>query len=145
MIYLMISLAIFNGLLSVLSRLINAKLGLYITATGAAFWNHLIGTIFLISLLPLIHKAETLNIKVIPYYLFFGGLIGACYVAINNLVVPKLGAIKATVLVIAGQIILGTIIDTVKGQLSVNTYSILGIGLVLFGVWVGGYKKKDNI
>lgn len=140
---LMILLALFNGLLIVTNRIFNAKLGLHVSGAGAAFWNHLVGFLFLVFMMLLFAERGVSDFGGIPFYLFLGGLIGACYVAIYSFVMPRVGTTKATVLVIAGQIVLGTIIDVANGKISNINITIVGISLVMLGMWVGNHKKED--
>lgn len=141
---LMILLALFNGLLIATNRVFNAKLGLHISGAGAAFWNHLVGFLFLAFIMGFFTTGEGSAIGGVPFYLFLGGIIGACYVAINSFVMPRIGATKTTVLVIVGQVVLGTIIDGFNGKISDLNMTILGISLVILGMWIGNYKKADK-
>ncbi|NIT55680.1 MAG: hypothetical protein GWN00_05400 [Aliifodinibius sp.] len=138
-------MAFLNGLLVVITRVVNAKLGLHVSGTGAAIWNHFVGFLFLALLMPFIRIETGIDFGGVPFYLFLGGMLGAGYVAINNWVMPKVGATKATVLVIAGQIILGAIIDFANGKISNLGFTIGGILLVVFGMWVGNYKKAAAV
>jgi len=140
---LMILLALFNGLLIVTNRVLNARLGLHISGAGAAFWNHLVGFLFLALMMLFFTEDGGNNFSGIPFYLFLGGLIGAGYVAINSFVMPRVGATKATVLVIAGQIVIGTMIDVANDKISNLTMTIVGITLVVLGMWVGHKKVND--
>lgn len=140
-----IILALLNGFMIVTTRVVNAKLGLYISGTGAAVWNHLVGFIFLSLWVPFLTNGTSFDLKGIPFYLFLGGFIGAGYVAINNWLIPNVGATKATVLVIAGQIVFGTIIDAANGNISNLNLTVIGITLVVLGMWVGNYKKMITI
>lgn len=144
MIASMILLALFNGFLNIISRVFNAKLGMYVSAAGAAFWNHFVGCLFLALIASFLAKERWISIEGIPFYLFLGGMVGACYVAINSFVLPKIGATKATVLVIAGQIVIGTMIDAANGKISNLNNTIIGIPLVILGVWVGNHKKANH-
>ena len=141
--YLMILLALFNGLLIVTTRVINAKLGLYVSGTGASFWNHFVGWLFLLLVLPFIPFEGTITFQGIPAILYFGGLIGAVYVVINNLVIPRVGATKATVFIVAGQIVLGTVIDALNGKITNLSVTLLGITLVVLGMWLGNQKWEN--
>jgi bacterial/archaeal transporter family-2 protein len=138
---LLILLAFFNGFLIVTNRVVNAKLGLHVTGAGASFWNHFVGFLFLTIIVSFLIEGGDSDIGAIPFYLFLGGIIGACYVAISSLVIPKVGATKATILVIAGQIVLGTIIDIANGKISNINTTIIGISLVVLGIWIGNNKK----
>ena len=138
----MIFLALFNGFLIVTNRVFNAKLGLHVSGAGASFWNHLVGYLFLAFVMLFFTNSRIDGIGGIPFYLFLGGLIGASYVAINSFVMPRIGATKATVLVIAGQIVLGTLIDVVNERISNIVITMIGISLVMLGMWVGDKGDK---
>ena len=130
-------------LLIVTNRVFNAKLGLFVSGAGAAFWNHVVGALFLALIASFLTKRGDVVLGGIPFYLFLGGIIGASYVAINSFVMPRVGATKATVLVIAGQIVLGAIIDVAHEKISNITITLIGISLVILGMWVGNSKKVD--
>ena len=142
---LMVLLAFINGLMIVTTRVMNAKLGTYISSAGSSFWNHFIGFLTLVVLSPILFSGMDVNIAGIPSYLFLGGLIGALYVTINSLVIPRIGASKTTVLVIAGQILIGTIIDLINGRVSNVGLTILGISMVVMGMWIGNQDKTEDI
>ena len=139
-----ILLAVFNGLLIVTTRVINARLGQYVSGTGASFWNHFVGWLLLMLILPFVPVEEAIHFQGIPFVLYLGGFIGAVYVVINNLVIPRVGATKATVLIIAGQIVLGTVIDVVNGKVSNLNMTVLGISLVILGMWAGNQRKTTT-
>lgn len=144
MISLMILLAFFNGLLVVTTRVINAKLGLYVSGAGASFWNHFVGWLFLMLIVPILSGGGVVELGGIPLYLYLGGLIGAGYVVINNIVIPKVGATRATILIIAGQIVLGTWIDVVNGRISNLSMTLFGITLLIMGMWLGNLGKSGQ-
>lgn len=135
-------LAITNGLIIVTSRVFNAKVGEYVSGAGASFWNHLTGFLFLIIILPMTTNLGQIQLSGLPFYIFLGGLIGAGYVAINSFLFPKVGTTKATVLIIAGQIFLGTMIDFWNGKINNFAITLVGIGLIVIGMWIGNYKKE---
>ena len=51
------------------------------------------------------------GVSTVPKWQLFGGLLGAFYVIVTILIVPKLGVAPTLIAVIAGQILLGAIID----------------------------------
>jgi bacterial/archaeal transporter family-2 protein len=132
-----ILLAFFNGFLVIATRLINAKLGLFVSSAGASFWNHAVGFLFLLIVSPIYSGNNPLVIKGVPLYLFLGGVIGSAYVILNNFVIPKIGATTTTILVIGGQITIATAIDFLNHKIDHLTITIVGITLVVFGMWVG--------
>ncbi len=75
-----------------------------------------------------------------PWWAWCGGLIGATFVTVAILSVPKIGATNFSVAVIAGQL-LGAILMDQYGLLNLPQHSataprMLGAGLLLVGVWL---------
>lgn len=137
-------LALGNGILVVLTRLINARLGQFVSWSGASIWNHLVGFAVLAVFILVRPAGQLEGLMTVPVYLFLGGLIGAGYVALNNWILPKIGAAHGTILVIAGQIGIGTIIEVVRGQVTNLPLTLTGITLVLIGVWSGRAARDKN-
>lgn len=143
----MIFLALFNGLLVILARLANARLGTFISGTGASIWNHVVGFVVLTVIVLFMPggRAPIWQLSDIPLYLFLGGLLGAAYVALNNWVIPHVGATRGTLLVVAGQMVVGTLIDIGRGAVSNIALTAIGLLLIGGGVWLGGQKKPLTI
>ena len=59
----------------------------------------------------------------IDYHWWVGGLLGVCFLTGNLLLLPRLGAALTVVMTVAGQIIMGVIIDTL-GLLGANQTSL---------------------
>ena len=138
---LLILLALTNGICIGLSRSLNGQLSLHKEPFKASFYNHIFGFLFLSlilicldtelsSLAPAWHK-ET-------WYLFLGGAIGALYVALNSYVLNQLGAMKAALLVISGQMVTGVLLDLAFSSTFHNLASymmqFLGIAFIILGI-----------
>lgn len=134
--YLIAFAALINGLFVVTTRVVVAKLGGYISETASSFWNHFVGFLFILPLALILGSGRTETMPEIPPLLLIGGLFGAIYVAINNMVFPKIGATRATLLIISGQIIFGLLIDLFGGRILNPGVTILGAGLVLLGIGI---------
>src|SRR3990167_1891089 len=145
MIVFYIFLAIFTGVLFAVSRAINSRLGTVRGALTASYWNHLVGFLFLAALFILLVIGGAgfsgLTGNHIPLYTYFGGLFGALFVAINSYVFPRIGALKAILLVTGAQIISGLLMDHPKMLTIHFLYQICGVGIILLGVHAG---KKGN-
>lgn len=77
------------------------------------------------------------QIKALPWWVIFGGVVGVVFVAGSVVVAPVLGVALFFTCVVAGQLIGSTLLDqfgflefTVK---PLNMMKIIGIGLVLLG------------
>ncbi|POZ63678.1 hypothetical protein C2I19_01895 [Chromobacterium alticapitis] len=133
--YLML-LALANGLCIAASRAINGKLAQSRGAMSASFWNHLGGFLFL-SLLLIVGSAACRLPWQAPGMAWLGGVMGALFVAINSIALPRLGIMKTTLLVIAGQMISGVLIDHVSGPSARSApLQLVGIALILAGLYL---------
>ncbi len=141
MIIFTIMIALFNGFLVVLSRLLNARLGREINPVGASIWNHLTGAL-LMSVVYVSISSQHFNFENIPFHAFLGGVIGAVYVTISNYIIPKVGASKAVILMIAGQIFIATLIDYFRNIVGSPLIALIGILLIILGVYSGEKGKE---
>ncbi len=81
---------------------------------AAATMNFLVGFSILALLIGLgIFKTPNLVEKVgnVPWWAFSGGLLGAIFVSLNTLIVPKLGLTTSTLAVVCSQMIMSLVID----------------------------------
>lgn len=83
------------------------------SAIGAATVNFLVGFSVLTLLLALgIFKSPDLErFAQVPWWAYSGGLLGALFVSLSTLTVPKLGLTTATLAVVCSQMVMSLIID----------------------------------
>lgn len=129
--------ALVNGFAVGAARAVNGRLTMSKGALSASFWNHLIGFLFLSSVVLI--SASNVEFSNVPTYTFLGGLIGAFYVVVNSYVIPKLGATMSTLLVISGQLTISAIFDAYRDiiviDMSISTLKLLvGFTLIALGV-----------
>lgn len=135
----MMGLAVLIGAILPLQGLINARLG---TATGgpivAAFVSFFIGTIALG--LYLLLTRQRLGIATgagLPMWVWSGGVLGAIYVAIATLLIPRLGTASLMCLLIFGQVVTALLLErygVLQTQRPVDLVRIVGALLVCLGV-----------
>ncbi|WCE32279.1 DMT family transporter [Vibrio sp. SCSIO 43137] len=127
-----IFLALINGICIALSRILNGQLSQYRGAFHASYINHLIGfaflTLLVLSWFGLPEQLPT------DFTLYTGGVIGALYVAVNSLVMTKLGSTNAIILVISGQMLLSLLIDMLIGLPQNMLLSLTGVVLIVAGI-----------
>jgi transporter family-2 protein len=134
-------LAAFAGVCAALQAPINAALraGLN-SAVWANFGSFLIGlaaivvsAAFLRAPLPSLAMVERA-----PWWAWAGGLLGAVYVALAILLVPRLGAAAFITLLVAGQMIASVLLDHFGllglEQRPIDLSRLLGVALVIGGV-----------
>ncbi len=133
-------LSIMAGAVLPFQGTINARLGNSIQSpVYASFISLLVGTIGLLlyglsSQGPF--KIQTL--KQVPFYELSGGILGAFYVLVVILMLPRLGAALTFSLIVAGQMIVSILLDhtgwLVPVQHPVNIWRVVGLSLIIGGV-----------
>ena len=136
-------LGIIAGMMVPIQTSINSRLGRF---TESSFYastiSFFVGTLFLL-ILNIIFNIQMFSSSFyaghsIDYHWWVGGLLGVCFLTGNLLLLPRLGAALTVVMTVAGQIIMGVIIDTL-GLLGANQTSftfLKGVGIIvlLFGI-----------
>ncbi|TNC74709.1 DMT family transporter [Rubellimicrobium roseum] len=133
-----VAMAIAAGGLIGLSRQINGRLALTKGALGASFWNHLVGALALgISALAGWVLAGgppfPVGLAEVPGWAWAGGTLGVIFVAAGSWLVARIGAANTALLVIAGQMISGALLDTLRGVEGAPLRA-LGVLVILAGV-----------
>jgi len=133
-------LAILAGCALPFQGTINGRLGKSIDSpVYASFFSFLIGTIALLAYSMITQgPIKIQNVKQVPMYEWSGGIIGAFYVLVVILMLPRLGAALTFSLVVAGQMIISLLLDhtgiLVATQHPINIWRALGLALVIGGV-----------
>jgi bacterial/archaeal transporter family-2 protein len=104
-------LALAGGIAMGIQAVVNGGLGKKVGTIEGAFLSFLIGTAALFFLVLFAGKGNMLAISEVPKTQLTGGLLGAFFVVIMVLVVPKVGVASALMAVIVGQLLMGSLID----------------------------------
>ena len=135
---LAVLMAALAGALVGLSRQLNGRLALSRGALGASFWNHLVGFGALLALGALLWAATGARpvgagIAATPWWAWAGGPLGVLFVAAGSWLIARIGASMTALLVIAGQMASGALIDTARGAEGAPLRA-LGVAIILAGV-----------
>ena len=131
-------MAVLAGALIGLSRQVNGRLSLTKGALGASFWNHLVGFLALLAAAlalwimsggPLVPR----GLAGAPLPAWLGGPLGVLFVAAGSWLVARIGAANTALLVIAGQMVSGALLDTLRGAEGAPLRA-LGVAVILAGV-----------
>lgn len=124
------------GLQSPLASMITQRLGIF----ESVLIVHVGGAI--IALVPLLFSngGKLTQWRTVPWYALGAGIFGLVVIAAISYMIPRVGIAASITTIVAGQLLVGTILDHF-GLLgtSVRTLDItriLGLGVVLFGVWL---------
>lgn len=137
-------LALLSGAAVAIQGQINGGLGRKVGVLEASFLSFGIGTLALFFVVLFFGKGDILTVSSVPKWQLLGGLLGAFFVVVNVLVVPKIGVATTLITITTGQILLGAIIDHF-GLFGGNRYPIEGrkiIALALLAFAVYLYNKN---
>ena len=123
------------GLQAPLSSIINQRLGVF----ESVFIVHLGGIIAVAIPLIMLGGGKLGLWQTVPWYALCAGALGVVVVSSTVYLVPRIGVAGAITLIIAGQLTIAATIDHF-GALGVemrgfNTQRLLGLGVVMLGVW----------
>jgi transporter family-2 protein len=131
-------MATLAGVLIGLSRQINGRLALTRGALGASFWNHLVGAAALLAaamaLWGTAARPDLSGLGSVPSWAWAGGPLGVLFVAAGSWLVARLGAARTALLVIAGQMTSGAILDSLRLGWDGTPLRALGVAAILAGV-----------
>jgi transporter family-2 protein len=124
------------GVQAPLASLIGGRLGMlesvFIVHFGAVIGSGMI--------LALQRGGNLLEWRTLPWYTLTAGLMGMVVISAISYTIPRLGATATITLVVAGQLMIGVVLDHF-GWLGVETRPIdlpriLGIGVLFLGIWL---------
>jgi len=139
------TLAVIGGALVSLSRQINGRLSMSTSAMHSSYWNHVVGLVF-ITLIGL--AAGSLfagDPWAAPWWAYLGGPIGFVFIAASSWAITRIGAAQTALLIIAGQMISGVVVDVALGTAGNMTARIVGVALILGGMIVARAPRKENL
>ncbi|HEB2144150.1 TPA: DMT family transporter [Staphylococcus aureus] len=142
------------GMLIPIQTSVNSRLSLYTKSPFyTSFISFSVGTICLIVLNifinPDVFSLHFFSNQTFNYTWFVGGLLGVDYLTGNLLLLPKLGATLTVIATVAGQIIMGVIIDTfgLFGATvhDFNLIKAIGVLLLIVGIITMNQFNKNNL
>ncbi len=119
---------------------INGSLGKMIgNPVGAALISFAVGTLALSLYYVTTQKLAALEVlKIIPWWMWTGGLLGAVYVAVAAIVAHKIGASSLIMFTVAGQMLAALILDHYGligfPEHPINFWRLVGAGCLVVGV-----------
>jgi bacterial/archaeal transporter family-2 protein len=139
------ALALLGALLIPAQAAMNAKLRVFVyNPLYTAVVNHLVG--FLVSLtvvgltLRLNQPANVRGVLDAPWWALGGGVVGAFFIVIATLCVPRLGSASFSVAIIGGQLVGALLLDQFGWlgltQRSMSTSRLAGVLLIFVSIWL---------
>lgn len=135
------ALAVMAGVLVSLSRQINGRLALSTSAWESSFWNHIVGLAFITLAAIVFGGLFAGTPQDAPWWAYLGGPVGFVFIAAGSWLIPRIGAAQTALLIIAGQMISGVLLDIIMGTAGNAWARIVGVALILAGMWVARSAK----
>ena len=136
-------LAVLAGVLVSLSRQINGRLSLSTSAMESSFWNHLVGLVFITFVAVLAGGLFSGSPAQSPWWAYLGGPIGVIFIAAGSWLITRIGAARTAILIIAGQMVFGVLLDVLMGAPGDLWARTIGVALILAGMWVAQSGKAS--
>lgn len=137
-------LAIIGGIAVAIQGQVNGMLGKKAGVFEGAFISFAVGTIALFFTVLFFGKGNLSVVATVPKWQLIGGLLGVVYLSIAVFSVPKIGVAPTLVAVIAGQIIMGAIIDHFGlfggMQIPLDLKKMVAIGLLFVSLYLFNHK-----
>ncbi len=124
------------GLQSPLSSLMSQRIG----TLESVFIVHIGGAVA--ALLPLLFYSggKLSQWRSVPWYALVAGVFGLVVIGAVSYMIPRIGVAASIVTIVAGQILVGTLLDHFgllgAAQRSLDPARLLGLAVVLLGVWL---------
>lgn len=136
--------AVLAGAAMALQGQVNGGLGKKVGVLEASFISFGVGTLALFFLVIFFGSGDVLAVLSVPKWQLIGGLLGAFYVAVSVFIVPRIGVATTFMAVIAGQVILGAIIDHFGlfggVRIPLDIKKIIAIGLLCISLFMFNHK-----
>ena len=138
--YAVMALVTLAGAATALQAPIIARLATAVgSAVNAALVSFAVGTVALIGLtLVLQVRPDLAAARALPWYAWIGGLCGVIFVIAATWGVPRLGVATTITLMVAGQLLLGLVLDHFGAfgapRQPVNLMRVVGVAMVIGGV-----------
>ncbi len=139
-VYAAMILVTLAGAATALQAPINARLATAVgSAVNAALVSFAVGTVALIGLALILQvRPDMAAARALPWYAWIGGLCGVIFVIAATWGVPRLGVATTITLMVAGQLLLGLVLDHFGAfgapRQPVNLTRMVGVALVIGGV-----------
>jgi transporter family-2 protein len=127
-------LAVLAGIFTTIESSINSQLGKYLTPSIATLHSLIVGMTFMLFLniflgnIPRYAKVTSVN----PIWLI-GGFFGAFIIYLSSKAIPNLGISNTLILILAGQMVSGLLIDALINNAEISIKKMAGMLLFLTG------------
>jgi transporter family-2 protein len=138
----MIALALLAGVLVSLSRQINGRLSLATSPMASSFWNHIVG-FGILTVIALIFGGlwPADGPPDPPLLAYISGTIGVIFIAASSWLITRIGAVNTALMIIAGQMVSGVVLDAANGIAGTTWMRGAGVAMIIAGMWLAQRRR----
>ena len=140
-------LALVNGTITVISRIVNAALAIRVGSLRGSLVNHAVGSAFAGLLLVAGLRTGVLQWGGVPLIYFAGGCLGVLIVAISNYAVQHAGAAVFSVLLLTFHLLGSALIDHFGlmggAVIPITIPRVIGLALIIVGASLVVTERAD--
>lgn len=134
-------MALTAGILIGVSRSLNGRLSLATSPMTSSFWNHFVGFVFLSAIALIFGGLMPQGLPDAPWTAWAGGTLGVLFVASGSWLVTRIGVTLTAILVIAGQMVSGVVLDFAMGLTEGLWVKALGVVLIIAGMVIAQKRR----
>jgi len=133
-----------GGLAVAVQPSINARLAQKVGSFESSLISFAVGTLALLALVMICGRGSLRSIGTVSWWELTGGFLGAYFVTMTIITVPRLGTAAVMAIVIAGQLITGALLDQFGafGLRQVPLTPLRGAGILLLCLGAGLVLRK---
>jgi transporter family-2 protein len=133
-----------GGLAIALQPSINARLAQKVGSFESSLISFVVGTVALLGMVMISGRGNLRGVTEISWWELTGGLLGAYFVTMTILAVPRIGTAAVMAIVIAGQLTTGVLLDHYGafGMRQIPLTPVRGIGILLLCLGAGLVIRK---
>ena len=122
-----------GGLAVAIQPSINARLAQRVGSYESSLISFAVGTLAMLIVVLISGKGNLRGVTAVPWWELTGGLLGAYFVTLTIIAVPRLGTTAVMAIIITGQLITGALLDQTGafGMRQIPLTSVRGIGILL--------------
>lgn len=122
-----------GGLAIAMQPSINAKLAQKVGSYESSLISFAVGTLAMLIMVMVAGRGNLRSVPAVSWWELTGGLLGAYFVTMTIIAVPRLGTAAVMSIIIAGQLITGALLDQfgVFGMRQIPLTSVRAVGILL--------------
>ena len=133
-----------GGLAVALQPSINARLAQKVGSYESSLISFAVGTLAMLVMVIIAGRGNLRNVVDVSWWELTGGLLGAYFVTLTIIAVPRLGTATVMSIIIAGQLVTGALLDQFGafGLRQTPITSVRGIGILMLCLGAGLVMRK---